>query len=202
MPLRRVPNLTNLFFTAGLILLAINPSDLFEVGFQLSFVSVGALIYVCPILEKLLALSVRSSRARRKRRKWYMPWIEKAAGGAAAAVVATTAITLVTSPLVAYYFNYFSLVSIPANIATAAIVPLIFVDALLSAVFAPIAAVGQAVGFLGTIVTRMMLAVVDYFGSLSHAAVSVPSPSLLAMLGYYTVLIAGLGYLRLRFAKN
>lgn len=201
-PLKRVPNLTNLFFTAGLVLLAINPSDLFEVGFQLSFLSVGALIFVYPILKKLLSVFVSASRPGKRRAKWYMPWIERAAGNAAAAAVGTTAITLVTAPLVAYYFNYFSLVSIPANIATAMLVPLIFVDALLSAAFAPIALVGQAVGFLGAIVTRTMLAIVDYLGSLSHAAVSVPSPSPLSMLGYYIVLVAGIGYLRSRIVQD
>ena len=200
MLVRRVPNTRNLFFTAALVVLIMRPSDLFDIGFQLSFAAVWALIWASPILTAVLFQTGLITTKDRPRRKWLARSVYKLGGTVAFAAVGTTAITLVTAPLVAYYFNYFSLVSIPANMALVLGVPLVFADGLASAALAPIPVVGQALGWAGTQVTCGMLGVVNCLGSTKYAAVSTASPGTLAILGYYLALYAALGYLRSRFA--
>ncbi len=51
-PLRRDPDIHNAWALAALILLSLNPQELFNLGFQLSFVSVLAIIYVYPLLKR------------------------------------------------------------------------------------------------------------------------------------------------------
>ncbi|OFX13731.1 MAG: hypothetical protein A2Z18_10610 [Armatimonadetes bacterium RBG_16_58_9] len=201
LPLRRVATGRNLFFAAALIVLAIMPTDLFEVGFQLSFAAVWALISIAPVLGAvLLRTGLIASDRPRGNMLSRMGW--KVAGAIGTAALGTTAISLVTGPLVAYYFNYVSLVSIPANMALVLGVPLIFVDGFTSAALAPISVAGNAVGWAGTWVAQAMLGAVNHLGSMKCAAVSVASPSVPALLGYYIVLYAGLNYVRSRFAHK
>jgi competence protein ComEC len=181
--------------------LAIRPTDLFEVGFQLSFAAVWALISIGPVFGAVLQRTglIASDHPRGKMLS-RIGW--KLAGTIGSAALGTTAIALVTGPLVAYYFNYVSLVSTLANMALVLGVPLIFVDGFASAALAPIGVAGNAVGWAGTWVARGMLGVVSHLGSMKYAAVSVASPGVPALLGYYIVLYAGLNYVRSRFARK
>lgn len=201
LPLKRVANLTNLFFTSALVVLAMNPSDLFDVGFQLSFLAVGALILVAPTIESLMTTGALWQKERKWQQRAYRA-VSKIAATAAAAAIGTTAITLVTAPVVAYYFNYFSLVSVPANMVVALLVPFIFLDAVATAAFGWVPYLGAAIGWLGSQMTACMLGAVNCLGSLSKAAVSVQSPGMMAILGYYVVLAAALLFVRSRVAQE
>lgn len=193
-PLKRVPNIKSLFFTAGLVTLAINPSELFDVGFQLSFAAVWALISSASIIEGAMRragllpkIEVRVKLRRHER------WIVKELIGAA---VATATVTLYTAPIIAYHFNYISLVSLPANIALALGVYVVTAVGLLSLVLAYVPYLGAALGFVGTTVTDAMLGVVGFLGSGTYSAVSVPSPGPVAIIGYYALLYVALDWLR------
>jgi len=142
-------------------------------------------------------LAVRDPSASPKRR--YLV-LRKFAGALAATAIATTAVTLVTAPVVAYYFNYFSLTSLPANMAVELGVPVVFAVGFLSPVAVHIGWLGAAVGWIGTETTRLMLAVVNELGAMRWSAVSVASPGPLAILGYYVILHAALGCVRSRNA--
>ena len=200
MPLRRVANVRNLFFVSAFIVLMMTPSDLFDVGFQLSYLSVWALIAVSPTVESLFARAGIMPGRSPRRANPIVRYSVALSGLMAGAVVATTAITLVTGPLVAYYFNYISLVSIPANMALELGVPFVFAAGLASSVAAHFAPLGNLVGAIGTGITRGMLEVVNCLGSMSHSAVAVAAPSTVALLGYYVVLYAAVSYVRSRVA--
>jgi competence protein ComEC len=201
-PLKRVPSAANSFFIAGLVLLAINPSELFDVGFQLSFLAIWSLIAVSPIIATmfrragLMAGDARRARTTRER------ILRKFAGGIAGTAVATIAVSLVTAPIIAYYFNYISLVSVPANAALEVGVPVVFAVGFISPLAAPVHWLGVIVGWVGTWTTRAMLATVDYFGSMTYSAVSVASPGILAIIGYYVILYGVVGYARARYAER
>jgi len=202
-PLRRVPDTTALFFVAGLVILAVDPANLFDVGFQLSFLAVWGIIYVSPIIgaSSLLnwsGLVVRDPAAPRVR-----PFVIRKLGGAlGATAVATLAVTLVTAPVIAYYFNYLSFVSVPANMVVELGVPAVFAAGFACPVAVNIGCLAAAVGWIGTATTRAMLWVVDTLGALRWSAVSTQSPGTLAMLGYYLILFAVLQYVRARRTRN
>jgi competence protein ComEC len=221
LPLGQVPNLRNLFFTAGLVTLAIRPSDLFDVGFQLSFAAVWALITSASLIQSALkmmgmydvpwaissagniqqvtkVLTSQSKFTRRLKKRAIWDWTKRELVSAA---VATITVTLYTTPIVAYYFNNFSLVSLPANVALALSVPVVFAVGLISVAAANVPYIGVAVGFIGTKVTDFILAIVNYLGSSQYSAVTVATPDPLAIFGYYVLLFVGLSYLRSKYAQ-
>lgn len=100
--LEREVNIYNSLSFAALIILAYNPLQLEEIGFQLSFVSVIAIIYLSPKIEKFLRLK---------------NFLVKSFSVSLAAWLGTFFLTL-------YYFKIISLVTILANLV---IVPLVSV---------------------------------------------------------------------------
>lgn len=79
---------------AGIVLLLINPANLFEISFQLSFLATWGLVYLYPQWREMARVKA--------------PW-EKA-------VLLSLAAQVATLPLAAYYFNLVSLVSVVANL--------------------------------------------------------------------------------------
>ncbi|MCE5315683.1 MAG: ComEC/Rec2 family competence protein [Armatimonadota bacterium] len=195
--LKRVPSIKTVFFAAGFGILAINPSYLFDVGFQLSFLAVWALISISPVVESILVKAGVINQTPFKRRAGLLQKISSEIAGAG---VATLSVTLFTAPVIAYYFNYFSIVSLPANMALALGVPVVFAGGMLAPIVAPIPVVGTAVGWVGGKVTSAMLGIVDYLGSWHYSSVAIASPGVLAVVGYYIVLYAALSYVRSKVA--
>ncbi|SFQ99374.1 DNA internalization-related competence protein ComEC/Rec2 [Desulfoscipio geothermicus] len=95
---------------AALVILAIDPSSLYETGFQLSFAATWGILYLGPPLGKLLI------------KRWGMPrWL-------GLPLQVTVAAQLGTLPLLIYYFN---LVTPVAPLANLLLVPLVGVIMLL-----------------------------------------------------------------------
>jgi competence protein ComEC len=200
--LRRVPRTQNLFFAAAIVVLVINPSDLFDVGFQLSFLGVWALISIVPVIESMLRKAGWTGPTFGKKRSLGSRFVTKCSAVVVETAAATLAVSLLVGPVVAYYFNYISLVSLPANIAAGLGVSIVFADGIASAILGPVPIIGHVVGVLGTWVARAMLAVIGALGSPHWSAVSVPSPSLAMMIGYYILLFGLYDYLRSRYAPR
>ncbi len=205
-PLGRMGDRKNLFFAAGLILLAHNPANLFDVGFQLSFLAVAALVWVSPIVEgvlkSLLSRSDEDPKSAKNAPKTPLRSVgQRMIREAVLVMVGTTAVTLVTAPLVAYYFNYISLVSMPANLAAVLAVPVLFFDSILSAVTALIPHADSFIGIIGTIASRGLLWSTGSLGSMKYGAISVQMPGVLGLVGYYLLLCSGLVYLSSKYAE-
>ncbi len=200
-PLHRVAEIANVLPTAAFVMLMIDPSDLFDIGFQLSFSSIIALITVEPTIRLLLNRMISDNRCF-KRNGIYLIIARRIIVVMGNTAIGTIAITLVTAPIVAYYFNYVSLVSVPANIALALGVPLIFADGLLSPIGFSINPLGKLLGKAGTWLVDKMLDVVNVLGSLQYSDLPVASPSILAIVGYYIVLYGLFSFLRSRNAQE
>ena len=209
-PLRRVADYNNLFYVAAIAVLLVNPSDLFDVGFQLSFLAVLALIYVTPVIEAIVSHSnLRGGVSKagwnrrvgwptalaRKGLAWLTTLMESTA-------VATIAVGLMTAPIIAYYFNYFSLTLLPANLAVALLVPLVFFDSFASPLTALLPYAPHYAGFVGTAATRAMLWSVNYLGSLRYSSIAVQSPGVAGIVGYYLLLYACACYVRSRLVRK
>lgn len=209
-PLRRVADYVNIFYVAALVVLLLNPSSLFDVGFQLSFLAVGALIYVIPLISAIIrhfavsddhanvGWNRRVSKIARVLRGAYA-WLK---GVAASTAVATISVGLVTGPVVAYYFHYVSLTSLPANLVVALTVPVVFFDSFASPLTSLLPHASHYAGFLGTGATRAMLWTVKYFGAMKYSSIPVQSPGVLAILGYYLLLYAAGAYVRSKIGKR
>ncbi|PIP19636.1 MAG: hypothetical protein COX41_01870, partial [Candidatus Omnitrophica bacterium CG23_combo_of_CG06-09_8_20_14_all_41_10] len=99
--LKREPNITNSLSLAALFILVINPKELFSISFQLSFVSVAAIIYLYPRLKSLFRLE-----------KIKIKFLKVIVEGCMVSLSAW----LGTCGFIAYYFKIFSPVTVLANI--------------------------------------------------------------------------------------
>ena len=116
----RPKDLYNILAGAALIILIASPAALFEISFQLSFSAVFAILYA---VEKL--------------GKWQVPlpsstprWISAGIGRIYLFILVSAAAALGTLPIIAFYFNRVSAVTLIANLAA---VPLLGMLALIPA---------------------------------------------------------------------
>jgi competence protein ComEC len=113
-------DLYNILFGAALILLIIAPESLFEISFQLSFSAVFAIIYMVPRLSGwTLPLPLSAPR-----------WLQTGIRRIYLFLLVSAAATLGTLPIIVYYFNRVSAVSLIANLIA---VPLLGMLALIPA---------------------------------------------------------------------
>lgn len=100
--------LRNAIMFAALTMILINPKILvFDIGFQLSFAALLGIIYLRPLLKKLLRFSDQSG---------FLNWREH--------FLTTTAAQFAVLPLVIYYFDYFSPLAILSNILILEFIPI------------------------------------------------------------------------------
>ncbi len=97
-------NSKNLTAVAAIIILLINPADLFDIGFQLSFAAVYIILLILPVLQRLIPDRIQY--------RWY--------GIPAMAAFVTLVVQLGLYPILSYYFHEFSLI---APFANAVVVP-------------------------------------------------------------------------------
>lgn len=123
---------------AGIVIYYLDPYALFKVSFQLSFLATGGILYFYPLM----------------RDKWEVKsWLGKA-------VLIPLAAQLTTLPLIAYYFNLFTPVSIICNIVllylSGAIVILAFAALLVFEIIAPLGIMMLSLtGFLTSLLTSL-----------------------------------------------
>ncbi|MDP3732751.1 MAG: ComEC/Rec2 family competence protein, partial [Candidatus Omnitrophota bacterium] len=99
--IKREADIYNSLALAAIFILAINPRQLFDIGFQLSFVSVISIVYLYPKLKSFLPQSVLRIK--------YIRFIVEGC-------LVSFSAWLGTMSLVAYYFRIFSPVTVLANI--------------------------------------------------------------------------------------
>ncbi|HZP81911.1 MAG TPA: ComEC/Rec2 family competence protein [Chthonomonadaceae bacterium] len=185
MLLEREPSLPNALALAALILLLINPNNLFDVGFQLSFATVISIVLLMPLAEETLEGVRKSVRGDGVGARWLRRGVETLAVCFFLAVTAQIG----AMPLVAYYSNEVSLVSILANTLAVPVITLViglgFSAAALGA-FVPLLAwpLDRALeGLLAYVVW-----IVQGCAALPYATINVPSPPAALVVGYYAAL--------------
>lgn len=154
---------------AALFLLLINPFYLFDSGFQLSFVVTWGLVYLTPLLEKMVQ---------------FLPPCRSL-------FTVTLAAQLTALPITAYYFNMVSLAALWVNLL---VVPIMGVVVTLGVVVFILALLGPplaapfiySAGFLLNLLARIL----EWMGQFSWNALPVATPSLLLVGLSYLVLIA------------
>jgi competence protein ComEC len=99
---------------SALLLLLLDPLYLFHIGFQLSFLATFALFYLAPILED---------------------WLRPHFGRFSAPLGVSLAPLILSTPLIAFYFNRISLIALPANIFVAVLIEILVVAGFTATVF-------------------------------------------------------------------
>ncbi|MDG2303936.1 MAG: DNA internalization-related competence protein ComEC/Rec2 [Candidatus Binatia bacterium] len=173
---RRAVSFRALLFATGLLLLT-DPDILRDLSFQLSFVSVAAILGLATRSRGTALGSAMSpgSGSARPRKAW--AWL-------VSGVMVSLAAGVGTAPLAAHYFGMVSLVGVVANLV---IGPLLGVGALglglVSALCGPWAPWVGRVGFVwaGQLID-LSIAIADWFGTWPHAAVPLELPGVATVL--------------------
>jgi competence protein ComEC len=169
---------------AALVTLLIDPQALFDISFQLSYLSVLSVVFVASTWNALAAPAATLAR--------------RTANQALLLFVISCAATLVTGPLVAFYFNQLSFVGVVANMvvvpfAGAVVVPLGFLCGLLSLLTGslPLAAVNQ-------FIAGLFVSLVSFFARIPSSSIHLPSPGALFAAGYFILITSSALLLRAR----
>jgi competence protein ComEC len=162
---RRAPDSYNTLAAAAFCMLVYKPAYLFDIGFQLSYLSVLSILYFLPRLQGLLPL-----RNPLLRKPWQWLWLSVSA-------------QLGVAFLCLYYFGQFSTVFLLANLPLTLLSTLLIPAALVWFLLPGIPFLQEAVEWL----THSMLWVVDTLGRLPGSSLSFHF-GLTALLLSYTLL--------------
>lgn len=160
---------------AALVLLAVQPAALFDVGFQLSFAATWGLLFLGPVVHALVrAVAHRHDRPTR-------PFAARLAAGVAGGLSATLAAQVAVAPLLAAHFQGLPVAGLAANVA---VLPLIAVLIPAGFVVLPLVALvpwaaGPVLG-LFRLPLDGIVAIAEWFGGLRWALL--PTPPLDAWL--------------------
>ncbi len=194
----RQRDIYNTVALAALVILIMSPASIFNISFQLSFVSVFSIIYFTPPLisiplKKEEDIPIKTPpNFQRKSLKFIM-----------ICVVVSLAAILGTAPLVAYHFNRISIIAILANLV---IIPLIGFLALplglLSIIIVPISKF-LAIMFLsiGAAVLEISFFMIKFFSALPFSSFRVATPTMPEIALFYALVFLLFNIKRWRWTR-
>jgi len=165
---------------AAALTLAWNPRAAEDVGWQLSFAAVLAMLALVPALRRGLRRAGTPT-------------------GIAEVLAVTAAATLGTAPLIALHFERLSLVSLPANLLAApAVAPVMWLGTIAGALGQAAPALAAPVAGVAALPLAYLTWLAQRAAGLPFAELSVPSPSLAGVIGIYAAAaLVALGWQRL-----
>ncbi len=158
-----------LIVMAGTLL--VNPMFIINLGWILSFASYAGIMIIGPKFIKIFYGS-------------------KTPGFVASIIITTLAATVMTLPIVLYYYGTVSLINVIANLLILPTLPYAMGLVFLSGLFAGVPVLGTVVGFVATKLLDFHIAVVDFFGGMKSFLVKIEPYQPWVFLIY--VLILGL----------
>ncbi len=172
--------LNTLAFTAFLIL-AFSPVSLFDVSFQLSFIAVAAILIITPELNALLP-------------KWKVNEISRTRKIVTQIVLfifVSFSAALGTAPLIVYYFNRISTMTIISNLLIIPIIgfivlPLGIIASFILPISTPLAVILTKISSFFICISN---SIIDYLSHFSFSSFTVTTPSILEILLYYAFIL-------------
>ena len=169
--------------SAALLILVIDPLQLFAVSFQLSFTAIIGIFFLLPVLQRLLDDSPKSASP---------PSIKKqAVNWIAACLLVSLVANLATAPIALYSFNRFPLIGPLANLIIEPLIclwglgagflslPFIFIQPEISSFLLQIGALGLGVAIHAA----------SFLASFSFSTIWLPTPPLWSIMIYFCILI-------------
>lgn len=152
------------------ITLLIDPTFLTNVGWLLSFASYAGIMILGPAITRHF-------------------FGKKKPGFLASSIITTISATLLTMPIVLYYFGSISLISVVANLLILPTLPYAMLLTFLAGVFAEVPWLGVGIGWLATKLLQFHIAVIEFFGAQTYFIISVPRYNTLIFLLYIPILL-------------
>jgi competence protein ComEC len=173
------------FALAGLVVLAIDPSALFSISFQLSFCAVAGILWLGPPLRRILRFPARGEKGKQKvTTRFYLYFADLAA--------VTLSATIFLLPLTSFYFHRLSLMVVPANLTVLPVLGLLVLPLGLCAVVSLPLSGSLAVIFLKGAAWSLerMMDYVSYWSSWSWSEAWVITPNVPEVLLLYALMFS------------
>lgn len=167
--LQRKVNMLSSLGLAGLVCLLMHPLSLFDVGFQLSFLSVFAL---------LVGFAVVPLKSFKSRTINYLQYL----------FFASLFVTLFITPLVSYYFGRIYLLTIFYNVILIPFFSFILVVNSILILFSPFRPITQAIGDALSLLIFLFVTLSRFLGSIRFSFINCTFP-LWAIILYYVLLL-------------
>lgn len=187
--LQRRVSLLNTWSFAALLILLVDPSQLFNAGFLLSFGVYAALciaLHLC--LEEKAWFGPDDYIPLSLRTRWEMRWSNFELGVRGAVIVSLSA-WLVSVPITLYFFHTVNSSSFLTNIAITPLLPVVMFCGLLHLCVAGVPWLGAAIGWAAQKSAALLLAVVTWFGELPYAYLPAEEPAPL-----HSILVQGTNF--------
>lgn len=177
----RDSDILNLLGVAALIILLINPTMLWDVGFQLTFLATAAIVYLVPKWESVF----------RKSPKLLSFYHSLPGKIILIPFIVTLSAQIATQPLIARYFNrvYLSayLTNVPVALLVWYIASVSFATIIGGLIWTPI---GKLFGYANYPAIELLLKLVNFSSELPHTVLKVNTPKFLFFVIYITVFFA------------
>ena len=161
----------NVLAFAALVMLLINPHTLFDIGFQMSFMAVLAILLIMPLTEHFVSEEYLQSHP-------LLKWLW-------GTVAVSTAAQIGVSPLIAYYFGRFSTYFLLTNLIVIPAVTVILYGSLLFFI-SSWTAIGMGVLWIVTMLNRVL----EWTARLPMASIDGLHPSAFQVVLIYVVFAA------------
>ncbi|MBI3756201.1 MAG: ComEC family competence protein [Deltaproteobacteria bacterium] len=193
-------SLYNTLATAAFVILIVSPLSIYDISFQLSFISVLAIIYLVPKFQGLWAnkqgadaSKLLPSHPAAKLLKNYL----------LNPLAVSIAASIGTAPFIAWHFHRVSIIGIPANIIAVPLmgfiaVPFGLISSLVSFFYLPLA---DLILKLSDIILKVSLWIVNMFARLPYASVYTTTPTILEAVLFYLLIICIVEFKKARFFK-
>lgn len=171
----RKNSILNAMALAGIITLVINPASLFTISFQLTFLATWGVVYIFPILREVLPV---------KGWGWDL-------------ILLPLAAELAVMPLIAYYFNILTPVSILTNILVSYLSGAAVIFGFVAFFLASFASfLAPLVLYPAGLFIELILWIVRWVQFLPGAYIWVATPPIWSLILYFAALLIGLMALR------
>ena len=190
--LLRRPDPLNVLGASAIVALAINPGDVSELGFQLSYLAVFGILVIAPAL-RIRRTIPDSARLTRKPHETFRDWL-------GASLRISFAVGLCTWPLLAYSVHVVS----PSMLITNLVVGPLLTGMLGLALLIPLAVVpfiGVALAWLLSMLAGLLELIARSFAALPCGHLFMPAPPVWWLIGYYVALILVVIAPRLRLPR-
>jgi competence protein ComEC len=190
--LKRPVDVINSLFAAALIILAWDPQQLFQAGFQLSFFVVLCIILIVPPLHKSLEqLFAPDPLLPKKLHRRWPPILRVPVRFLADVFVTSFAAWVGSIPLVAYYFNIVTPVSTPANLLAVPLCAVVLISNLASLLLASwFHSAALLFNHAGWFLMECIRVSSDWFADWPAAYYHVTAPTVFTTSLYYAIFLA------------
>ena len=188
----RKPDIFTTLAASAILILAISPDDLINIGFLLSYIAVLGLILFCPVFSRMLNQCFQHDPLKLEPDPAWQEFLRSLWHFFSELLSVSAAAWLVTTPLTIMFFGTFSPIGLPSNLLIVPLSSLVIITGVLSLTL------GSCALFFADLFNHANLALIvlmtesaRWFAAIPHGYMKAPPVPLWGILVFYVVLLLG-----------